>query len=285
VTVSVVTLEGTDCAVENLAVVTSQTSGEVTRVNPLKLTSEFSAVLENPTLATGCFAMVLLHKGLQFLGELDDEDDPTRNWLVRDIGNVTSQTSASFSYGFRPRDVVDLSTYTEVPFQVQVTYNKPNGGKYMRCVTQTIPLTEERAEAEKSADVKAIGTYAAQRAARYAREGNYEKCLMETRAANRFMERNDVDEKELAVWRENVSGMDGIIRGARAQEATESSSSSSFACASSASSSSSGAVEDLAVVENRAKSRQSRRAQTDTVAVAIHQQQAKPSSKLWSSSK
>jgi hypothetical protein len=271
VTVNVVTLEGTDCAVENLAVVTSQTSGEVTRVNPLKLTSEFGAVLANPVLATGCFAMVLLHKGLQFRGELDDEDDPTRNWLVRDIGNVTAQTAASFSYGFRPRDIVDLSSYSEVPFQVQVTYAKADGGKYMRCVTQTIALTDEREEAEKHADVKAIGTYAAQRAARYAREGNYEKSLMESRAANRFLMRNAVDEKELAVWQNNVESMDRVIRDSRKMEDSAPPEAPTESAAS-------GSAQEV-----RAKSRQIGRSKADKVSVAIHQQQAKPGRKLWGS--
>lgn len=268
VTVNVVTLEGTACAVENLAVVTAQTSGEVTRVDPLKLTSEFSAVLSNQVLATGCFAMVLLHKGLQFRGELDDEEDPTRNWLVRDIGNVTASTAASFSYGFRPRDVIDLSSYTEIPFQVQVTYNKPDGSKYMRCVTQTIPLTNERAEAERLADVKAIGTYAAQRAARYARDGNYEQCLMESRAANRFLMRNAVEEKDLASWQSNVESMDRVIRDSRQREVQSAPSESSAA----------GSAQEV-----RAKSRQISRAKADTVSVAIHQQQAKSGGKIWGS--
>jgi len=70
------------------------------------------------------------------------------------------------------------------------------------------------------------------------------------------------------VWRDNVESMDRVIRGARMEEAQVTPADA--------------ASEDLAAVENRAKSRQSRRAKTDTVSVAIHRQEAKPSSKLWS---
>ena len=47
-----------------------------------------------------CVLFMLLHRaqGLQFRGELDDEDDVTRNWLVRDIGNVTSQTEVTLAF-------------------------------------------------------------------------------------------------------------------------------------------------------------------------------------------
>ena len=152
------------CALENLAVVAAETGGEVTRVDPgwTQLAGEFSSVLSNPVLATGCFAVVLLHRGLRFRGELDDEEDPTRNWwthvcftpsasvnppppwpshpkhtntprLVRDIGNVTAATEACFSYGFRPKDQCDLQAHRDVPFQVQVTYNKPGGPAVHSC--------------------------------------------------------------------------------------------------------------------------------------------------------
>lgn len=65
--------------------------------------------------------------------------------------------------------------------------------KCVRVASASIKLTEDRADAEKQADIAVIGTHAAQRAAKYARDGDYERAQMETRAAKRFMERN-VDE-------------------------------------------------------------------------------------------
>ena len=46
--------------------------------------------------------------------DLDDEDDPTRNWVIRDIGNVAAH---AFSYGLRLTSVVDLLGCDSVPFQ------------------------------------------------------------------------------------------------------------------------------------------------------------------------
>ncbi len=68
--------------------------------------------------------------------------------------------------------------------------------KCVRVATAAIPLTENRAEAEKQADLAVIGTHAAQKAAKYAKEGDYEKAQMEARAAKRFMDRNFEDSEE-----------------------------------------------------------------------------------------
>jgi len=148
VTVSVVSLTGTECSLENLSVVADQTAGVLNRVDPLQLTSNFSSILANPIVATGVMATVYLHRGLMFRGEIDDEENLERNHLVKDLGNVTSQSECTFSYGFRPKSVVDLSDINEIPFQLQLQYTKLNGMKCLRVVTQCIEVTEDRAVAD-----------------------------------------------------------------------------------------------------------------------------------------
>ena len=48
---------------------------------------------------------------------------------------------------------------------------KVSGVRCVRVATAAIQVTEDRAEAEQKADLTVIGTYAAQRAAKYAKEG------------------------------------------------------------------------------------------------------------------
>ncbi len=100
VTVSVMTLVGTDCNVENLSVVTEQSGGEVERVDPLNIGSNLSSILNTRVIAWGTMAMVLLHRGLRFKGEMADEEE-NRNWMVKDLGNVSADTECSFRYAFR----------------------------------------------------------------------------------------------------------------------------------------------------------------------------------------
>lgn len=53
-----------------------------------------------------------------FKEEADDEQ--SRLWMVRDLGNVTDESNCSFSYTFRPKEEVDLTGLETVPFQVGV---------------------------------------------------------------------------------------------------------------------------------------------------------------------
>ena len=67
-----------------------------------------------------------------------------------------------------------------------------------------LATTQDRAEAEKDADVSVVATHAAQNAARLARRGSFSKAQMETRAAQRFMLRNNVDAAKIETWSEQV---------------------------------------------------------------------------------
>lgn len=107
---------------------------------------------------------------------------------MKDLGNITAESECTFSYGFRPKSQVDLTDVVQVPFQVRIFHSflsfvvlissqvqliltKLNGMRCVRVATAAIQVTEDRTEAEQQADLGVIGTYAAQRAARYAKEG------------------------------------------------------------------------------------------------------------------
>jgi len=221
VTVSVMTLVGTDCNVENLSVVTEQTGGEVERVNPLEIATNMTSIMNTRFLAYGAMAMVVLHRGLQFRGEIADEKE-NRNWLVKDLGNITAESECSFGYGFRPKSECDLSSVNEIPFQVQLLYTRPNGMQCLRVATTCVKVTDDRKKAEENADVKVIGTHAVNRAARYAKDGDYEAAQLEARAAQRFMIRNVKEEiEDISNWNEKVESMDKVLRIERVREEEE----------------------------------------------------------------
>ena len=132
--------------------------------------------------------MVLLHRGMKFRGEMDDENEQ-RFWVVKDLGNVTTASACTFSYDFRPKEECDMSTMTEVPFQVyicsysfkttqvQILFTKPNGAIHLRVSTATVSLTDNRDEAEKNANVSILGAHAAKAAAKLAKAGDYEQVV------------------------------------------------------------------------------------------------------------
>jgi len=215
--VSILSLIGSECRMEQLAVVAEKTGGHVERVDPRVLKDQLDAIVGAPeTIAYGAMAMCLLHRGLRFRGEAADETEQ-RLWLVKDLGNVSARSECTFGYGFRPAEEVDLKDVHSVPFQVQLLYTRKDGGVYLRVATASVALTEDRAEAERKADIAVVRANALRQAARAAKEGDYERAQLETRAAARFLMRNAV-ETETAAFAAQVDGMDAVLRAERARE-------------------------------------------------------------------
>ena len=59
--VSLVRIKGTDCKALELGQVADKTGGEVTTVDPLNITTEFSSILANPVIATNVTTKIVLH--------------------------------------------------------------------------------------------------------------------------------------------------------------------------------------------------------------------------------
>ena len=213
VSVSLISLIGSECKLDSLSVVAERTSGSVSRVNPVSLTEDglMSSLKNRPVIGYTVMAMVLLHSGLKFRGEFDDENED-RNWIVKDLGNVRTGKELTFAYSFRSKKECDLTGTDRIPFQVQLLYTRPNGMQCLRVATAEVDVTEDRIEAEKAADIAVVGVHAAQRAARYAKEGDFERAQMEARAAQRFMKRAGVEKQKVAAWSKNVNGLDLVAK-------------------------------------------------------------------------
>lgn len=98
VSVSVITIKGTDCKLVEIGKIADRTGGQVNIVDPLKLTQEFSTILANKIIATNVVATFILHKDLFFFYEDSEESK-----VVKNIGNVTADTEISFEYGVRTK--------------------------------------------------------------------------------------------------------------------------------------------------------------------------------------
>lgn len=98
VSVSVITIKGTDCRLVELGKMADKTGGQVNIVDPLKLTQEFSTILANKIIATNVVATFILHKELFFFYEETEESK-----VVRNIGNVTADTEITFEFGVRTK--------------------------------------------------------------------------------------------------------------------------------------------------------------------------------------
>lgn len=212
VSVSILTISGTECKLVELGRVASQTGGQVNTVDPLKLTQEFGNILADPIIATRVVATFLVHRGL-YIRHYTDKSSRA----VKEVGNVSKGSEITFEYGVRSSSSKhnasavgtleaasssgasggdwkkDPEQLEELPFQVQIVYIDLEGAKAVRVLTQTKPITNERQQAEMYMNMPILSAHALQQSSALAIEGDYTPSRLNAYMYQRLFYRNVSD--------------------------------------------------------------------------------------------
>jgi hypothetical protein len=218
--VSVISIKGEACKLSYLSKVAELTSGEVNQVEPTNLAQDFANILSTPLIATKVSAVVKIHRGLMFRNA--DEDVIDQNTLRRDLGNVTADTEFTFEYYVRPKVEVtalglDLEKIEKLTFQTQIHYTRMDGNMYMRVITATQEMTDDKEDAEKGVDLEVIGINAAQSASKAVKLGKIQEAKGAMRGWRNMIKRNVENEEDISSYNAYVSNLDVLqheIRGA-----------------------------------------------------------------------
>lgn len=179
VTVNIISIVGDECDLETLRVVAEKTGGNVQRVEADKLTENFANILSAPIIATNVKLTVIIHKGLEFRNEEDENLNKGKNVLNKEFGNVSSDSEMCFEYKIleieelqKAKDF-DISKLEQLPFQTQIEFTKLDGMKCIRVLTKVQKVSNDRNEVEADADAEILGVNCVQQAARLARRGSF----------------------------------------------------------------------------------------------------------------
>ena len=96
----------------------------------------------------------MLHKALVFRNEDPSILKDNKTMLVKNYANATTQTKMSFEYEVREEEdlkflEIDIEKLKKVPFQSQIIYESPKGGKFLRVISSESETTMEKKELEK----------------------------------------------------------------------------------------------------------------------------------------
>jgi hypothetical protein len=139
---------------------------------------------------------VKLHKGLEFRNEVPIHLSADKTVLNRDFGNVYADTDVTFEYQLKPikelikLEDVDISEMKHLPFQAQIEYTALDGSRQVRVITQRLEISNDREELEKKADYEIMGMNAIQKSNNIARQGDFKKAQVISKAMNNMMDRN-----------------------------------------------------------------------------------------------
>jgi len=182
VCVSVVTIEGEECAMEHLGTTADATGGEVEIVDPASLKGKVTSIVERRALATEASASVRASGGVL----VDGQTGPAQ----RALGTVSADSDVCFSLHSPPgADVLRAPAPERVRVQVQLGYTDSRGGRYLTVAQQEVPVSPDRGSLEEAADPEVIAVAAVQRAARRAQEGAYRAARLELISTQRLFQR------------------------------------------------------------------------------------------------
>ena len=183
-TISVIGIEGQECAMEHLSQCSDKTNGTVNILHPMELIRQLRLIGQNPTIASNVSVKFFLHPSLCFEGEAD----PDSCVLVRPVGNATRSSDINFKYRLNKKRT-DL-TLKQVPFQVQISYQLKDGSRCLRVISKFQQLSSEAPGEDGSVNIAVLALGAIQMAAALAEEGRGAEALDHLQKTEALMRRS-----------------------------------------------------------------------------------------------
>mmetsp|Transcript_12684 Transcript_12684/g.19172 ORF Transcript_12684/g.19172 Transcript_12684/m.19172 type:complete len:810 (-) Transcript_12684:27-2456(-) len=159
--VSVLSIKGTDCKLENIGALADATGGSVNIVEPENLTKEFASILDEEVIATNTTVKVLAHRAIYLVDAENDatlintpDRSPQDHKKMITVGPVTPSTTVSFSYGIRRKKKTNTSTNKDVVSDVVSSEKKNVVSSERKAVAQSkapAPAPSQQAVAASSA--------------------------------------------------------------------------------------------------------------------------------------
>ncbi|XP_057681634.1 circularly permutated Ras protein 1 [Corythoichthys intestinalis] len=168
VTVSVLSIEGTDCRLDELGQLADRTGGKVVIANPRMLQSEFEQIIDNNTIATQCTVSLILPKSLRMRGEKE-----AGHKTCRKVGNVHPDEEITFQFMADEAEVLSPALVSTVSIQLQLRYTLKNGQRMLQVFTATRNVTNERLVALSCLSLPIIQLNSSQASAALAVRGRF----------------------------------------------------------------------------------------------------------------
>ncbi|XP_056222360.1 circularly permutated Ras protein 1-like isoform X3 [Seriola aureovittata] len=186
VTVSVLSIEGTDCRLDELGRLADRTGGKVVIASPNRLHPEFEQIIENRTIVTHCTVTLLLPKSLHMRGEREAGCKGTR-----EVGNVDPDTEITFQFGANEQDadVPAPASGSRVSVQLQIRYRQRNGQTMLRVITSERNVTDDSSAALSSLSLAIIQLNSSQASAALAVRGRFLDARREGELQRKLIER------------------------------------------------------------------------------------------------
>jgi len=201
--ISIISIVSEECRLEMLSPLADLTGGDILKVNPLNLSSDFANILSQNLVATEVNLKVKLHKGLSFRNEDNANLSEKNTLLTKNVGNAYEGQEITFEYSVKSAAElkeadVDFDKLKAIPFQAQIAYNSLDGHKCIKCLTRMHEFTYEMEEAKKDMNSEAISVNVVQAAGKMAKKGQLREAQAYTKIWSNELKADKAAYKEVS---------------------------------------------------------------------------------------
>lgn len=185
--ISIMSIEGSNCAMHNLGKCAEVTGGRVNVLNPFELVAEIQRIAQNPVISQNVSIQISTDSNIC----IEDFEYKNGCW-TKNIGNVMKATDLILQlYQKSPK------LMKSIPIQIRVNFLGSDSSKRMLLYTSTLSATNDISKAESECDISIIGQYAVQRAALLGQQKQYNEGIELLSCANNMLKRIAVEANQL----------------------------------------------------------------------------------------
>jgi hypothetical protein len=184
--ISVITMEGEDCSMENLGICADLTGGQVEMVDLRALSTKVGAMLSNPTLGTSLEMSLIVGAGIAFDASFSEQKG-IACVAKRVVGTITARTDLTFEL----KAMTELANKSggSVPVQLQLRYTRPDGEHVLQVLTLQQPVSSDRGESESDINGTCVALTGIHNAACLAQLGDYRAARVKLISTCRLLQR------------------------------------------------------------------------------------------------
>lgn len=217
--ISVITMEGEDCSMENLGVTADLTGGQVDMIDLEAMSASVGAMLANAALGTGAYLVLIAGAGLSVNScQHAAEAHGLANVTTVQLGPVAAKTDLSFQ--LHVSEEVNMACIRSIPFQLQLHYSRLDGEEVMRVMNSSLDLCTCRSKVEEDINGTCVALSGIHRAANLAQKGEYRAARSQLISTCRLLQRGmQTDHHQESYLSFIVQGekLDGFMREQEAQ--------------------------------------------------------------------
>ena len=191
--ISLIAFEDTNSSIDILKSMVDISGGDIFRVNPKHIMDEITDLLENKAVATEVEIKINLNKCLTFRDEEKINMNNEGSSILKKLGNVTKEKEDYFEFKFKHAkklaeiNEINFDELENLIFQVEITYKKKNGGKYIRVISKNLKVSDDKEKIHKQADFNIISTLQIQKSAKLAGKGDMMLAQAQIHLARNFL--------------------------------------------------------------------------------------------------